>query len=120
MQVRATLVLILSTCAVAVTGCAATHAPTPAHVLVPKLEGKKERDALCQLQRLGLRWRFRGSHRAESRPPSSCGDTGSFGSSDDVLVTGQAPSPGERVRRGKIITLDDECTDAAREGQGCA
>ena len=122
---RAPLILTLVACALPVigAGCAAGDAPTgaatPAHVVVPDLKGKTQRDALCQLQRLGLRWRFRGGHGVQSRPPAGCGDNGIGGSMDDIPVTGQTPRPGARVRRSDVVTLDDLCTDAARERKGC-
>jgi hypothetical protein len=122
-QMRAPFALLLVACAVAGAGCAGSDAPTgataPAHVVVPNLKDKMRRDALCQLQGLGLRWQFRGSRGVESQPPSGCGDNGIGGSLDDIPVTGQAPRAGARVRRGDVITLDDLCTDAAREGKGC-
>jgi beta-lactam-binding protein with PASTA domain len=121
---RAPLALMLIVCAFAGACCATSDAPAeatkPGRVVVPNLKGKTRRDALCQLQRLGLRWRFRGGRQVESQPPSGCGDNGIGGSLDDIPVTGQAPRPGARVRRGAVITLDDMCTDAAREGKGCA
>jgi beta-lactam-binding protein with PASTA domain len=116
---RAPLCLILVACAVAGAGCARSAA-APTRVVVPQLKGETRREALCRLQGLGLRWRFRGGRHAESRPASGCGDNGIGGSLDDIRVTRQAPPAGAHVRRGAVITLEDMCTDAAREGKGCA
>jgi hypothetical protein len=110
---------MLVVCALAGAGCGSGDAPTPAahgRVVMPDLEGKTRRQATCELQRLGLRWRFRGSDGAESRPAAGCGDNHMGASGDDIPVTGQTPRPGARLRRGTVVTLDDICTDAAKSG----
>jgi hypothetical protein len=84
---------------------------------VPHLSGAELRPAVCRLQRLGLRWRFRGTRHVEARN-RECTDENVGGSLDDIPVTGQSPRPGARVPRGSVIVIDDFCTDLARRGAG--
>jgi beta-lactam-binding protein with PASTA domain len=123
-MVRAPLALSLVVVAGFGAGCGATGATAPdrgGRVVVPNVRGEQLRPATCRLQRLGLRWHFRGERDVYSRPLSGCGENGIGGSLDDIPVTGQTPRAGTRVRRGKAVVIDDLCTDAARKGAGaCA
>jgi hypothetical protein len=110
--VRGSLALLL----VLVSGCAGGQSPD-GRVAVPDLGGAKLRHAQCQLQRLGLRWRFRGDRHVYSGD-RECTDEATGSSLDDIPVTGQTPRPGARVRRGAVIVVDDVCTDLARRGPG--
>jgi hypothetical protein len=69
---------------------------------------------------MGLRWRERGERRAHARQFSGCGDEGIGSSRDDNRVTGQAPRPGTRVRRGTVVVLDTRCLVAPSANAGCA
>lgn len=87
---------------------------------VPNLVGVAGSPAVCTLERAGLRWRFAGDDEGFSRSKIGCElDPSQRIIHPDPEVVALAPVPGQRVRPGTVVVVEQPCVALFPTNSGC-